>query len=230
VARDYFGFHPGTDAVIEAAMERLRELGAELVDPVTITTMPFLGDRELELLLHGLSTTINTYLQEHPAAGLRDLDDLIRFNQAHASRVMPFFGQGYLEEARRRGGVSAPAYHQLREECRRMGRREGIDAVLRQHRLDAIIAPTEGSPAFLIDPIVGDDILRGGCATLPAAAGYPHLTVPAGYVHGLPVGLSFFAGAFAEARLLAYGFAFEQATRARQSPRFLPTVQIGGQR
>jgi amidase len=226
VARDYFGFHPGTDAVIEAAMQRLQALGAELVDPVRISRSPFLGDRELELLLYGIKTTINTYLGEHPAAGLRNLDDLIRFNQDHASRVMPFFGQEYLEAALGKGEFSDVNYLQLREECRRMGRREGIDHALREHQLDAIIAPTEGSPAFLIDPIIGDDILRGGCATMPAVAGYPHLTVPAGYVHGLPVGLSFFAGAFQEARLLTYGHAFERATQVRRPPRYVPTVAV----
>jgi amidase len=226
VARDYFGFHPGTDAVIEAAMARLRELGAELVDPVTISTTPFLGEPELELLLYGMKTTINSYLQQHPGPGLRDLDDLIRFNQANSSQVMPFFGQEYLEQARRKGDLSDVAYLELQDACRQMGRREGIDRALRDHHLDAIIAPTEGSPAFLIDPIIGDDILRGGCATMPAVAGYPHLTVPAGYVHGLPVGLSFFAGAFQEARLLAYGAAFERATQVRRPPRFLPTISV----
>jgi amidase len=224
VARECFVHHEGTDAVIENAIRRLKSLGAAIVDPVRASSLPFFGELELELFKYGLKASLNKYLAEHPRAKVRNLEELIRFNQDHASQVMPYFQQEFFEMAQSKCDLTDRAYLKIEAECRRLARTDGIDKAMEEHNLDAIIAPTEGSPAFVIDPVVGDNILRGGCSTPPAVAGYPHITVPAGYVHGLPVGLSFFAGAYQEGKLIGYAYAFEQATRVRRPPTFAATV------
>ncbi len=230
VARECFGVHEGTDAVIESAIETLRQLGAEIIDPVCASSLPFFGKLEVELFLYGIKASLNRYLSEHPLAKVKNLDELIHFNRAHAEEVMPLFQQELFESANTKGDLADEAYLKLAAECRRLAREEGIDKALREHRLDAFIAPTEGSPAFPIDPLVGDNIVTrdgfSGCSTPPAMAGYPHITVPAGYVYGLPVGLSFFAGAYQEAKLIGYAYAFEQATRVRQPPGYLKTIEF----
>jgi amidase len=186
--------------------------------------LPFFGPLELELFQFGIKANINAYLAAHGGAKVGNLEELIEFNRRHAAQMMPCFGQEFLEMSRARKGWDDARCVAIREELARLSRTDGIDRALADHRLDAIVAPTEGSPPFVIDPIVGDHILPFGCSTAPAVAGYPHITVPAGFVRGLPVGLSFFGGAFTEPRLIGYAFAFEHATHARRSPRFLPTV------
>ena len=228
VARECFGQHEGTDSLIEAAIAQLAGLGAEIVDPVRASSLPFFGDLELELLLYGLKASLNDYFASHPLAGVRSLDELIAFNVANADRVMPYFGQELFEQAREKGDPADADCQRIQAALRRQSRTHGIDMALRVHRLDAIIAPTEGSPSFVIDPIVGDNLLPGGCSTAPAVAGYPHISVPAGYLSGLPVGLSFFAGAYQEAKIIGYAYAFERATRLRTPPRFTPTLVSGG--
>ncbi len=218
VARDCFGRHEGADVVIEGALAALRAQGAELVDPVEVGREAMAAAPELELMLIEIRSGLAAYFAEHPAAGMRDLADVVAFNRAHADRVMPYFKQELLERALAEGAVDEARYREVRETCHRLAREEGIDRALREHRLDALVAPT-AVPAWTIDPIDGDRRL-GGCATPAAMAGYPHVTVPAGYVHGLPVGLSFFAGAYAEPRLIALAYAFEQATRVRRPPTF----------
>jgi amidase len=224
VARNYFGHHEGTDAVLEQALRTLTKLGAELIDPVDLSAVPLFGEAEVELFLYELKVSLNRYLAEHPRAKVRNLEELIRFNRAHADRVMPYFQQELFERAQAKGDLSEAGYREARDECLRLSRTEGIDKALREHRLDAIVAPTDGSPAWVIDPVVGDKIL-GGCSSPAAMAGYPHITVPAGHVHGLPVGLSFFAGAYQEGQLIRYAHAFEQAAQARRPPTFAPTVE-----
>jgi amidase len=220
VARECFGRHEGTDALIEEAITQLKALGAEIVDPVRASSLPFFGELELELFRYGVKASLNRYLAEHPRAKVRNLQDLIRFNRDNASQMMPYFQQEFFEMAEMKGDLTGEAYLKIEAECRRLGRTDGIDKALSERQLDAIIAPTEGSPPFVIDPVVGDNILSGGCSTPPAVAGYPHITVPAGYVHGLPVGLSFFSGAYQEGKLISYAYAFEQATLARRPPGF----------
>lgn len=225
VARECFAQHEGTDGVIENAIRQLEALGAEIVDPVQASSLPFFGELELELFRYGLKASLNNYLAEHQGSNVRNLEELIRFNQDNASQVMPYFQQEFFEMAQSKGDLTEEAYLRVKAECRRLSRTDGIDKAMREHNLDAIIAPTEGSPPFVIDPIVGDNLLKGGCSTPPAVAGYPHITVPAGYVHGLPVGLSFFAGAYEEGKLIGFAYAFEQANPLRRSPGFLPTLE-----
>lgn len=220
VVKDYFGFHEGTDAVVEAAIAAMAELGAVIVRDVSLGTHQLLSEDELVMCLHTFKVQTNQYLAEHPASPARSLDDVIAFNREHAERVMPYFGQEILERANTTTGLDAPEYLAAKEKCRRQSRDEGIDAAMKTHQLDAFVAPTTGTPAFPIDPIVGDKIL-GGCFPMPAMAGYPHITLPGGYVHDLPVGVSLFSGPYREPDLLRYAFALEQALPARRTPKFL---------
>lgn len=223
VARDFFGFHEGTDAVIARAIEQLKTMGAVIVDPVDCGSVRLFYPAELELFMYEFKAGLNSYLAEHPHAKVRSLDELIEFNRKHASSVMPFFQQELLEMAQSKGDLDDQAYLDAKAECRRVAREEGIDRALQRDQLDAIVAPTDGTPAWVNDPVVGDKIL-GGCASPPAMAGYPHITVPAGYVHGLPVGLSLFSDAYQEGKLIGYAYAFEQATLVRRPPEYLESI------
>ncbi|MEJ2717498.1 MAG: amidase [Deltaproteobacteria bacterium] len=225
IARDYFGSHEQTDAVIENAIAELESLGAVIVDPVRFSTMSLFDESEMELMLYEFKAGLNRYLAEHPKAKVRSIEELIRFNKANADKVMPYFQQELLERTQAKGDLNEQAYLEARATCRRRSRTEGIDKAMREHDLDALVAPTDGAPTWMIDPIVGDKIL-GGCPSPAAMAGYPHISVPAGYVHELPVGLSFFAGAYQEGNLIRYAYAFEQATKVRHPPRLLPTIEV----
>ena len=220
VARGYFGYHEKADAVAEDALDVLRDLGAVLVDvDFALSANGLSVECELEVLLYEFKAGLNRYLAQHPNAKVRNLEDVIAFNKTHAERVMPYFQQDLLEQAQTKGDLNEPVYSAALAECRRLSRK-GIDKALRDHRLDALVAPTQG-PAWVIDPVVGDNF-RGGCALPAALAGYPHITVPMGYTHGLPLGLSFFGGAFSEGNLIGYAYAFEQATQVRRAP----TLQV----
>lgn len=223
VARDLMGTHEGVDKVIEAAIDTLRDLGADVVDPAVGAWTPFFGEAETELCLYGFKNGINHYLASHSNSPMKSLADVIAFNEANANRVMAYFPQDLFERANARGSLEDEAYLKAKEECLRLSRTDGIDKVMNKHRLDALIAPTDGTPAWAIDLLVGDHIV-GGCSAPPAMAGYPHVSVPAGMCHGLPVALSFFGKAWQDGKLLGYAFAFEQATHARRSPAFNQTV------
>ena len=224
VARAYFGDHEGVDVVMAHVLKRLQAAGAQIVDPVVCGKIAHLSAPELELLLYECKTSLNAYLADHPEAPVRSLQDIIWFNTSHAERVMPYFQQELLERAQAKGGLDESDYQRAKATCLRLSRDEGIDQAMRDYALDALIAPTHGTPAWTIDPVVGDKKL-GGCTSLAAMAGYPHITVPAGYVHGLPVGLSFIAGAYEEAKLLRYAYAFEQVRQERRPPRFLTMLE-----
>jgi amidase len=225
VVRGQFGGHDGVNAVIDQALALLQRQGAVLVDPVELKLHEQLGPAEFEVLLFELKADLPKYLAAFaPGAPVRDLAGLIAWNKQHREREMRWFGQEYFEQAEAHGGLDDTAYQQALATCARYARAEGIDAVLAEHKLDALVAPT-GGVAWLTDFVNGDHF--GGSFSTPAAvAGYPHLTVPAGFVQGLPVGLSFVGPAWSEALLIGLGYAFEQASRARRAPTFAASVNV----
>ena len=221
----YFGYSPATDRLIEAALADMKAAGAVIVDPADIPTAARLEDCEFEILLYEFKAGLNAYLADlKPAAPVRSLTELIAFNTREKDREMPFFGQEILVMAEKKGPLTAPAYRKALATCRTRARTAGIDAVMTRLRLDAIVAPT-GSPAWPIDLVNGDHFL-GASSTPAAVAGYPSVTVPAGFAFGLPVGVSFIGRAWSEATLIQFAYAYEQATRHRKPPQFLPTVPI----
>lgn len=226
VARGYFQRHEGVDAVIEGALAQLRALGAELLEVPELNLPPAVREAERTVLLCEFKAGLNAYLALHPSAPVRTLAEVIAFNERHATRVMPWFGQELLLRAEATAGLDDSAYAPARASCLRHARDEGLERVLQEHRLDALAAPSN-PPSWVIDPIVGDRSL-GGCSQPAAIAGYPHITVPAGYLHGLPVGLSFFGGPFQEGKLLAYAHAFERAIKTWRAPTFAASCHHDG--
>lgn len=223
VARNYFGFDSRVDALMEDAIRVMRDRGAVIVDNANVPNADKYGREEFEVLLHEFKAGVNAYLGALPATQpVHSLAELILWNERNSDLELHWFGQETFRQAQQRGPLSSAVYKRARETCLRLSRREGIDAVLKRTRCDVLIGPT-GGPAWVIDLITGDHF-GGGVSTAPAVAGYPHLTVPAGRVAGLPVGISFFGGLWSEPQLLRAGFAFEQATTHRRRPAFFPTV------
>jgi amidase len=223
VARDWFGLDPRVDAVMECCIATMRDLGATIVDPAEVATAKELGKTEVEVLLHEFKADLNAYLARlGPDAPVHSMAEIIAFNDAHRERAMPYFGQERMLAAQEKGPLTDAAYLVALATNHRLARDEGLDATLADHELDALIAPS-GGPAWLTDWVNGDHH-GGGSSSHPAVAGYPNLTVPAGYIFGLPVGLSFFGGAYQEPTLIKLAYAFEQATRVRRSPQFPPSV------
>jgi amidase len=223
VARKFLGSQAQVDALMEVAISTMQSHGAILIDPADLPSHGKLGEPEFEVLLYEFKTDLNAYLaglgSEAPVHSLREI---IEFNVCHQDQELPWFGQEILEKAEAKGALSEAAYRDAITTCRRLSREEGIDAVMNQHQLDAIVAPTAG-PAHVTDLVYGDRD-TGGSATPAAVAGYPSVTVPAGFVSGLPVGISFFGRAWSEPTLLKLAFAFEQATRFRRAPTFVSSV------
>jgi amidase len=220
-----FGMSVPADRIVENAIAVLRKLGAVIVDPADLPSPSKVSESEFTVLLCEFKADLNAYLARlGPKAPAHSFQDLIAFNERHKDREMPYFGQEIFLQAEKAGPLTDPNYKTALANGRQWTRTLGIDAVVAKHRLDAFVAPTAG-PASLTD-LVNGDYGPNGCSTIPAVAGYPHVTVPAGFAFGLPVGLSFFGPAFTEGKLLGYAFAFEQATKHRRAPRFLPTAEL----
>jgi amidase len=225
VVRNFFGFHERVDAVMEEALAAMRDAGAEVIDEANIETKGKYGGDEYEVLLYEFKADLNAYLAGlAPEVEPRTLADLIAFNEAHADEEMPYFGQEIFLAAEEKGPLTDQKYLDALARSRRLTREEGIDAVLKKHKLDALVAPTGGA-AWPIDLINGDHFV-GGSSSPAAVAGYPNVTVPAGFLFGLPVGISFFASAWSEPTLLKLAFAFEQATQVRKAPAFRPQAAL----
>jgi amidase len=229
--KPFFGRHPGVDKVMDEALAALKAAGAELVDPADIPHVGEYDDSEYEVLLYEFKADLNAYLQGlGPASGdgggrPRTLKELIAWNERHSDREMPYFGQEIFVAAEAKGPLTDEAYRKALEKNRKLARTEGIEAVLKQHRLDAVIAPTNG-PAWLVDLVNGDSY-SGGSSSPAAVAGTPAVTVPAGFFRGLPVGLTFMGGMWSEGTLIKLAYAFERATKARRAPRYLPSADLG---
>jgi len=225
VARQLFGFNEKVDRLMDEAIAIMKHLGAEILDPADVASADRLEGTEFEVLLYEFKTNINTYLAGLDSSiPVHSLKDVIEFNERHRDEVMPYFGQDILLQAEGKGPLTDEDYINALETNRRLAREEGIDAALREHRLDAIVAPS-GGPAWLTDLVTGDHH-SGGSSTPAAVAGYPNITVPAGYIHGLPVGISFFAAAYQEPTLIKLAYAFEAATQVRRPPAFLASASL----
>jgi amidase len=208
-----FGYHSGADAIATAAIDTMKSLGAVIVDPADVTTIGALSDPEFEVLLYEFKAGLNKYLAARGGA-VKTLKD----------RELPYFGQEIFEMAQKKGPLTDPKYVKALESCRLNSRTRGIDLVMTHFKLDALFCPT-GAPAWLTDLVDGDHD-TGGSSTIAAVAGYPHITVPAGFVFGMPVGVSFIGRAWSEPKLFTLAYAFEQATKKRAAPKFLPTADV----
>jgi len=222
----YAGYSTHADAALADALTAMKEHGAVIVDPADIATAGQFDDAEYEVLLYEFKADLEAYLRGLPTGvRARTLDDLIAFNRAHAASELPYFGQEIFEQAAKKGPLSSPDYRKALAKCRDLARTKGLDATFARYKLDALVAPTQGPPA-LIDLVNGDPG-GGGSSTSPCAvAGYPAITVPMGYAFGLPLGVTFMGLAWSEPKLVKYAYAFEQATKVRQPPRYLPTAAL----
>ena len=215
----------GTDPAFEAALGVLKAQGAELVEIKEFKNNDKIGEPEFQVLLTEFKAGLNAYLRSSPAAlPVRSLADVIAFNKANAAKEMPLFGQDIFEQAEATKGLDDPSYRKARETSRRYAGAEGIDLLLKRHKLDALVGPTM-PPSWKIDAVNGDQISGGGAGSLAAVAGYPHLTVPMGQIKGLPVGLSFMGPKWSDALILSLGYAYEQARGPLPEPRFLRSIE-----
>jgi len=220
IVRKSFGFNAAVDKLMEQSIADMKSAGAEIIDPVEIPSDGKISEPETEVLLYEFKAGLNAYFKTR---GRTDtLASLIAFNEKNRARELDHFGQELLLKAENKGPLTDPAYRKARAECIRLTRTEGIDAACSKYRLQALVAPTS-CLAWLTDYVNGDSG-NGGCSTPAAVAGYPHITVPAGLVHGLPAGISFFGPAWSEPTLIKVAYAFEQSTKARRKPTFAASV------
>ncbi len=225
VVRKYAGYSDAVDHLFAEAIAAIKSAGAEIIDPVEIPTLGKFDDAETEVLLFEFKADLNAYLAALSESPVRTLKDVIAFNEKNRDREMPYFGQELFLQAEKKGPLTSPEYLKALEQCGRMSRAEGTDAVMDKNHLDALIAPTNG-PAWVTDLLNGDHF-TGSSTTLAAVAGYPNINVPMGDVHGMPVGISFFGRKWSEPKLISLAYAYEQATKLRKAPRFLPTIKFG---
>ncbi len=224
VARKYFGFNDAVDALMEQSLDAMKKQGATLVDPADIETFGKFDESELLVFMYELKADLNAYLARPGlSAPVRTLKDIIEFNERNRQKEMPYFGQDLFLKAEAKGPLTTPEYVEALEKNHRLARTEGIDALMDKHQLDAIVAPT-GGPAWITDLVNGDHV-AGGSSNAAAVAGYPNINVTAGFISGLPVGISFFGRAWSEPTLIRLAYAFEQTVKARQAPKFLPTTE-----
>lgn len=225
VVRKLAGYDEHVDSLFAAALDALKHAGTVLVDPADIPTIGKVDDSELQVLLYEFKADLNRYLAAlGPDAPVHTLEEIIAFNDKRYERELTFFGQDLMQKAQAKGPLTDPKYVKALAACRRLSRTEGIDFVLQKFRLDGLVAPT-GNAAWPTDLINGDHF-TGSSSTLPAVAGYPHITVPMGFIFGLPVGLSFFGRAWSEPALIKFAYAYEQLTHHRRPPQFLPTAEV----
>jgi amidase len=223
-----FGSNPAADRLAEAAIADMKKQGAVIVDPANIPTLGKFDDTEFDVLLYESKADLNKYLAWlGPASPVHSLKDIIAFNEAHAPEEMPYFAQELMVMAEKKGPLTDPKYRAALAQNHSLSRTLGIDAVMTKFKLDALVAPT-GGPAWLIDLVNGDSgtAAAPGPSTVAAVAGYPHITVPAGFFRGLPVGISFFGRAWSEPTLIKLAYAYEQATKHRRAPTFAPTADL----
>jgi amidase len=230
VVRQFAGAEPNADRVLDQAIAVMKAAGAIIVDPVELPHAGELGKPETTVLLYDFKHDIAAYLATRPKVGPKTLADLIAFDNTHRAEEMPWFGQELFLEAEAKGPLSDKAYTEALEKAKRLAGPEGIDAALAGNHLDALLSPSWGPP-FVTDPVLGDHIVSGdptvGGASQPAAvAGYPSIAVPAGFAHGLPVGIVFFGAKWSEPTLIAIAYGFEQHAHAFAPPRFLATAPV----
>jgi amidase len=222
IAREMLGYNPLVDKLFDEAVEVLRSQGAEVIDNISFENRRKWGGPSYQVLLYEFKADLNKYLAEHPSAPVKSLEEIIAFNEANSDREMPWFGQEIFKLAQEKGDLTDQEYLQALSDSKKFSQTEGIDTVMQQHSLDAIIAGTNG-PAWSIDWVNGDNF--SGSSSSPAAiSGYPNICVPMGYVHGLPVGISFFGRAWSEPVLIRLAYAYEQASKHRKAPKFLASL------
>src|SRR5579871_3002999 len=230
VARKYFGFSDTVDALMEQSLDVMKKQGATLVDPADIPTLGKFDESELLVFMYELKADLNAYLARLGSGApvhdmpIRTLKDIIDFDERNRDKEMPYFGQDLFVKAEAKGPLTEKEYVDALAKNHQLARTDGVDAVMDKYHLDALVAPT-GGPAWLTDLINGDHV-AGGSSNAAAVAGYPNINVTAGFVSGLPIGISFLGRAWSEPVLIRLAYAFEQATKARQAPRFLPTIKL----
>ena len=228
IGRKFFGRDARVDRVMEEVIAAMKDAGAVMIDDCELSSGQEYADSEYEVLLYEFKADLNAFLATvDPALGIRSLDDVIRFNEANRDVEMPYFGQEIFLQAQKKGGLESKEYLDALAKNLKASREDGLDKALAKDKLDAIVAPT-GAPAWLIDLVNGDSFGGVSSSQPPAVSGYPAITVPAGFISGLPVGMTLMGPAWSEGALIKYAYAFEQATKHRRPPALAPTVPLGG--